>query len=557
MSRARNLAGLGSAVTNPQNPVNIKVGYVTAIAYYGDGSELTGTPGGLGTALAQDLNSPLNKIYYTNQNLSIGATITVDPPTSAKVAYTQYSNIVLTNDADLIVSDGDDFIPDILGIGTQVDSPGTLSGTNSKLRVDNITNKGGFNSPAFPYGLNVGSGTTIKSPTTNTLAFDTNNTERLRITSAGITSVTGSLSVNGNYYPTTGPLSNRNLIINGAMVLAQRGTTSTDVGYQTVDRWNTTISTANGTQTQSAITSGAPYDEGFRYSYRLTMTSTSTNTSAYCQMQTKLEAQDIAGSGWKYKDPNHSLTCSFWVKSSVAGTYNAQYRADDVGNFFFNRAFTVVANTWTKVTHTIPGNASLVFNNDNGIGLGLVIIPYYGTDYTASSVSNDTWFTLSSNNYFPDYAQNFMNTSSATFDITGVQLEVGEKATPFEHRTYGDELAKCQRYYQSINNASSDYPTFGANPTLISGGTATGTDTASFGAYIVTVVPLRILPTVSFSELKLYETKNASTQITVTGASWAKGGLRLTAAGAFANSGRPASFKTDGASSYISFDAEL
>lgn len=185
MSRARNLAGLGSAVTNPQNPVNIKVGYVTAIAYYGDGSELTGTPGGLGTALAQDLNSPLNKIYYTNQNLSIGATITVDPPTSAKVAYTQYSNIVLTNDADLIVSDGDDFIPDILGIGTQVDSPGTLSGTNSKLRVDNITNKGGFNSPAFPYGLNVGSGTTIKSPATNTLAFDTNNTEALRIDSAG------------------------------------------------------------------------------------------------------------------------------------------------------------------------------------------------------------------------------------------------------------------------------------------------------------------------------------------------------------------------------------
>jgi len=273
-------------------------------------------------------------------------------------------------------------------------------------------------------------------------------TERLRITNAGITSITGSLSVNGDYYPTTGPLSNRNLVINGAMQVAQRGTTSTDNGYKTVDRWNPVISTGTFTQTQSAITSGAPYDEGFRYSHRLTITGTSTNTSAYCQIQTKLEAQDIAGSGWKYKDPNHSLTCSFWVKCSLAGTYNAQYRADDVGNYFFNRAFTVVANTWTKVTHTIPGNASLAFNNDTGIGLGLVIVPYYGTDYTAGTVSNDTWFTLSSNNYFPDYAQNFMNTSSATFDLTGVQLEVGSKATPFEHRTYADDLAKCQRYYE-------------------------------------------------------------------------------------------------------------
>jgi len=153
MSRARNLAGFASAVENPQNPVNIQVGYVTAIAYYGDGSELTGTPGGLGTSLLPtDLNSPLNKIYYTNQNLSIASTITVDPPASAKAAYTQYPNILVQDDADLIVADGDDFIPDILGIGTDVDSPGALAGGNGKLRVDNVTNKAGVGAPTFPYG---------------------------------------------------------------------------------------------------------------------------------------------------------------------------------------------------------------------------------------------------------------------------------------------------------------------------------------------------------------------------------------------------------------------
>jgi len=140
MSRARNLAGFASAVTNPENGVNISVGIITAIEYYGDGSNLTGTPGGLGTSLLpDDLSSPLNKIYYTNSNLTIGSTITVDPPASASAAYTQYQNIVLQGDADLIVGDGDDFIPDILGIGTDVDTPGILGNGEGKVSVDTTT----------------------------------------------------------------------------------------------------------------------------------------------------------------------------------------------------------------------------------------------------------------------------------------------------------------------------------------------------------------------------------------------------------------------------------
>jgi hypothetical protein len=162
MSRARNLAGFGSAVTNPQNPVNVRLGIVTAIEYYGDGSNLTGTPGGLGTSLLpDDLNSPLNKIYYTDANLTIGSTITVDPPASASAAYTQYANIVLQGDADLIVADGDDFIPDILGIGTDVDTPGILASGEGKLRVDNITDKSGVKAPKFPYGLAVPVGAAV------------------------------------------------------------------------------------------------------------------------------------------------------------------------------------------------------------------------------------------------------------------------------------------------------------------------------------------------------------------------------------------------------------
>jgi hypothetical protein len=162
MSRARNLAGFASAIGNPENSVNIQVGIITAIEYYGDGSNLTGTPGGLGTSLLpDDLTSPLNKIYYTDANLTIGSTITVDPPASASAAYTQYTNIVLQGDADLIVGDGDDFIPDILGIGTDVDAPGILANGEGKVRVDNITDKSGVKAPKFPYGLAVPVGAAV------------------------------------------------------------------------------------------------------------------------------------------------------------------------------------------------------------------------------------------------------------------------------------------------------------------------------------------------------------------------------------------------------------
>jgi len=162
MSRARNLAGFASAVTNPENGVNISVGILTAIEYYGDGSNLTGTPGGLGTSLLpDDLSSPLNKIYYTDANLTIGSTITVDPPASASAAYTQYQNVVLQGDADLIIGDGDDFIPDILGIGTDVDTPGILGNGEGKVRVDNITDKSGVKAPKFPYGLAVPVGAAV------------------------------------------------------------------------------------------------------------------------------------------------------------------------------------------------------------------------------------------------------------------------------------------------------------------------------------------------------------------------------------------------------------
>ena len=109
---------------------------------------------------------------------------------------------------------------------------------------------------------------------------------------------------------------------------------------------------------------------------------------------------------------------------------------------------TLTADTWTKITVTVPGNSGLTFNNDNGVGLRLSFVPYYGTNYTSSSSSLNAWNASGSGyDYFPDNTTTWATTTNATFDITGVQLEVGDHATDFEHRSFAQELALCQRYY--------------------------------------------------------------------------------------------------------------
>tara|TARA_R100001086_G_scaffold187436_1_gene105524 strand:- start:123 stop:731 length:609 start_codon:yes stop_codon:yes gene_type:complete len=110
------------------------------------------------------------------------------------------------------------------------------------------------------------------------------------------------------------------------------------------------------------------------------------------------------------------------------------------------------ADTWTKVTKTIAGNSNLVFDNDTGLGLEVGIYAYLGTDLTDNSVSLNAWAAYSSGTTrTPDHTTTWYTTNDSTIDITGVQLEVDHTgsgvATDFEHRSFGQELALCQRYY--------------------------------------------------------------------------------------------------------------
>jgi len=263
---------------------------------------------------------------------------------------------------------------------------------------------------------------------------------------------TGNLSVpaeTGTVVTTASPsLGRRNMILNGSMAVAQRGTSSTTSGIQTVDRWSSNGSSGSITQTQETLSSGDPYDVGFRNFFRMTNTDVVTDsTTGYRFNATILEAQDLANSGWNYTSSSSYVTFSFWVRSSVAQTYYAYLRTFDGTGSNYVIPFTLSANTWTKVTETISGDSALQFDNDNGQGVQVLISAYWGTGYTDSSVATNQWKTFSSSARTPDMTSTWADTDEATFDITGVQLEVGSVATPFEHISYGESLALCQRYY--------------------------------------------------------------------------------------------------------------
>ena len=247
----------------------------------------------------------------------------------------------------------------------------------------------------------------------------------------------------------------RNLVINGAMEIAQRGTSSTTAGMYTVDRFTYAWGGHDEapTQAQVDVSSGTtPYTEGFRKAYKVTNGNQTSGAGAgdHTMIQTKQESQDIAQSGWNYTSASSYVTLSFWVKSSVAQNFYGYFRTKDgTEQRYAFETGSLSADTWTKITKTIPGNSNLLFDNDANQGTEINISPFMGTNFTDSGVSLNTWGAYSGSTRAPDYTSTWYTTNDATFEITGVQLEVGSVATPFEHLRFAEELQRCERYYQT------------------------------------------------------------------------------------------------------------
>ena len=254
----------------------------------------------------------------------------------------------------------------------------------------------------------------------------------------------------------------RNIIINGAMNVAQRGTSVTSSsGVGSVDRVQFSYGNiaAHIPQSQVNVSSGTtPYTNGFRKAFKVTNGSQgSAGSDDYVVILYRVEAQDLATSGWNYTSSSSYVTLSYWVKSSVAQNFYVTLKSGDgTPQKYATETGSLSADTWTKVTKTIPGNSNLQFDNDNGEGLELEWSLYRGTDATGS-MSLNAWAAHSNSVRTPDQTATWFQTNSATFELTGIQLEVGSQATPFEHRSFGEELALCQRYFFNILGDNQDY----------------------------------------------------------------------------------------------------
>ena len=243
------------------------------------------------------------------------------------------------------------------------------------------------------------------------------------------------------------------------MQVAQRATSSTSSGYTVLDRFPVFLNGAdeNPTIAQADVASGTtPYTLGFRKCLKITNGNQTggAGSNDYVWIQNKIEAQDIANSGWNYTSTSDFITLSFWVKSSVSQTFKGYIETmDGTAQQYPFETGSLSADTWTKITKNIPGNSNLTFDNDVNEGFKVSVIPMMGTDKTASSVTEDAWSAFTSSARIKDVTTTWYTTNDATFELTGMQLEVGSEATPFEHRQFGDEMARCKRYYNKVFDA--------------------------------------------------------------------------------------------------------
>jgi len=260
----------------------------------------------------------------------------------------------------------------------------------------------------------------------------------------------------------------RNMVINGAMQVAQRGTSSTGLGaadgYFTVDRFPLAFNTSGRlTMTQESITDLS----GFPKALKLACTTADTSIAAgeYVLLQYKFEGQDVQQLKKNTSDAE-KFTISFYVKGNANATYTLEVK--DQTNGRNNSQNFNVTTSWNRVSLTFAGDTagSSLINNDNSLELFFQIWLHAGSTYNGGTFASNTWIDQVQNVRSDSSNASFLDSTSRTFFITGIQMEVGSQATPFEHRSFGEELALCERYHQRFSDGD---------------GTSSNTTTALFG----------------------------------------------------------------------------
>jgi hypothetical protein len=303
-------------------------------------------------------------------------------------------------------------------------------------------------------GLNVGSGKTLSVAGT---LIVTGASSTIDATAIGATTPdTGAfttLSVNGNNISAVNSLGFRNRILNGDMRLDQRNagasvTPTADSTY-TLDRWVARLGASSKFSVQQNAGAVTPPTGFSNYLGVTSLAATTVASGDYYGIQQSIEGFNVADLGWGTASAQ-SVTLSFQVRSSLTGTFSGALK-----NSGFNRSypftFTISsANTWETKTITIAGDTSGTWLSNNGIGIQVIFNLGYGSTYLGTA---GAW--AASNLGGATGSVNVVGTNGATWYVTGVQLEAGSVASPFERRDYGRELMMCQRYYyrQSASTA--------------------------------------------------------------------------------------------------------
>jgi hypothetical protein len=257
----------------------------------------------------------------------------------------------------------------------------------------------------------------------------------------------------------------RNKIINGGMNISQRGTSFSfahdgTLQTYTLDRFNFRcggISQYDTTVSQYSMSAAELNTTGHSKALKiLTGTAESAISSGTnVRLEYKTEAQDLQDLQYGTASAR-TVTLSFWVKSSVTGTYAVNLYKADTTYRMINKTYTInTANTWEKKIISIVGDTDSTGSivNDNGEGLRIMWVLATGSDFNSSSAT--TWADYSSTNFLAGHVQNgVVTTGGADWYLTGVQLEIGSSATPFEHRPIGMELSLCERYFQIFDTTT-------------------------------------------------------------------------------------------------------
>ena len=278
----------------------------------------------------------------------------------------------------------------------------------------------------------------------------------------------------------------RNIVINGAMQVAQRSASETGLGatsgYYTVDRFRVSLDSTAGRFTMSQTADGP---SGFANCLKLDCTTADTSIAATEQLTIiqRIEGQDLQQFKKGTSDAEY-FTVSFYVKANASATYVLELFDND-NSRQISKLFNVTSS-WSRVVLTFPPDTTGAFNDDNNLSLSLSFHLHFGSNYTSGTLNTASWASNTNANRAAGI-DSFFSSTDNTFFLTGLQLEVGSVATPFEHRSYGEELALCQRYFQARTGHAGNW----------GGGVAYST--TSIQMWLSLPVEMRAGPTLSFT----------------------------------------------------------